>query len=368
MRSYYRSWATIWTRLKTKISLRSSAGPPSGHRALRMECLEARRVLATLTVNTSGDGATSSTIHDSFLTLREAVLVVNNGSTSGLGLSPAEQQQITGAPLGTDDTIEFNLGAAPDPITLTAGQLDIAVDLIIQGSTDVELTIDANSQSRIFFIQNNESHESAGDLKNVAISDLTLTNGLANDIQLGEYGGTIRSYENLTINDVRFLANNAAEGGAIHSAGGNVRIDQSLFEMNSGSAIFAINGYVFGVDVDVNHSDFLQNVSQAGTPHQSGGAIYAGGRNLNVANSTFTGNHALVAGGAVYSINCNLTITGSDFEDNYVTADSSGTFGGAVAVELNYSAVFRDSRFTSNHADGSVGLGAQSTPSSIAAE
>src|SRR5215470_10792583 len=85
----------------------------SGRRCvLRLEALEDRLAPAVLTVNTLADETTA----DNSLSLREAVRVVNSGSTSGL--SSAELAQVSGT-LGSNDTIQFNLPSGPQTLTLT---------------------------------------------------------------------------------------------------------------------------------------------------------------------------------------------------------------------------------------------------------
>ncbi len=81
------------------------------------EVLEGRLVPAVLTVNTLGDETTT----DNLLSLREAIAVVDAGSTAGL--SGAEQAQVSG-PLGSNDTIVFAPGLS-GTLTLTQGALDI---------------------------------------------------------------------------------------------------------------------------------------------------------------------------------------------------------------------------------------------------
>ena len=111
-------WKSLLTdRLpKGKRRKRSRGGMFS--RRLAAEPLEDRRMLAVLTVNTDLD----STTPDEVLTLREAVLLVNDGGDSiaalGRALTAGELAQIdTTEPFGTNDTIEFNIpGAGPHTI------------------------------------------------------------------------------------------------------------------------------------------------------------------------------------------------------------------------------------------------------------
>src|SRR3954468_17266020 len=88
----------------------------SGVRLSRFEQLEARHLLAVLTVNTNLD----TTASDAVLTLREALAVVNTGSTAGLSAAELAQVNSTTA-LGTNDTIKFDsvVFAAPRIIALS---------------------------------------------------------------------------------------------------------------------------------------------------------------------------------------------------------------------------------------------------------
>src|SRR5262245_43479020 len=70
------------------------------------EPLETRDVPAILTVNTVVDSVNSL---DNVLSLREAMQVVN-GTRALAQLSAPEAAQITGAPLGVADKIQFSIG------------------------------------------------------------------------------------------------------------------------------------------------------------------------------------------------------------------------------------------------------------------
>src|SRR3954471_19040477 len=66
---------------------------PEGRRLNRFEQLEDRRMLAVLNVNTNLD----TTASDTMLTLREALGVVNTGSTAGLSAAELAQVSTTSA-------------------------------------------------------------------------------------------------------------------------------------------------------------------------------------------------------------------------------------------------------------------------------
>src|SRR5260370_39370535 len=87
---------------------------PGSRRSIvpRLEILENRWAPAVLTVNTLVDETTA----DNTLSLREAINVINSGSTAGL--SSAEQAQVSGT-LGQNDTIQFAASLAGGTITLT---------------------------------------------------------------------------------------------------------------------------------------------------------------------------------------------------------------------------------------------------------
>src|SRR3990172_2387719 len=89
-------------------------------RRLRIEPLEARRLLAVVTVNSEFD---TVDLNDGLVSLREAVFATN----------------IVPGP----DTIEFSLSLAGKTLVLTQGELTISDDLAITGLGADLLTIDA---------------------------------------------------------------------------------------------------------------------------------------------------------------------------------------------------------------------------------
>src|SRR5438132_6204432 len=131
----------------------------------RLESLEGRLAPALLTVNTLAD----ETVPDGGLSLREAIGVVNTGSTAGL--SDAELGQISGT-LGSSDTVQFDPSLAGGAILLTNGELAVSQNLTIAGLGADQLMVSGNNASRIFDI-------AAG--TTVEIDNLTMANGLATE-------------------------------------------------------------------------------------------------------------------------------------------------------------------------------------------
>src|SRR5438132_1239917 len=166
----------------------------------RLESLEGRLAPALLTVNTLAD----ETVPDGGLSLREAIGVVNSGSTAGL--SDPELGQISGA-LGSGDTIQFDSSLAGGAIVLTSGELAISQSLTIAGLGADQLTISRNNAGRVFDMTGSAA-------TNVEIDNLTIANGLA-----AEGGGILNSASSLSLVRVA-LSNNQAVGAAGSPGGG----------------------------------------------------------------------------------------------------------------------------------------------------
>jgi hypothetical protein len=110
-------------------------------RRLHVEALEDRRVLAVLTVNTAADSVLNDA--DNVLSLREAIMVVNNASTAGLNSSAELNQVDLTEQLGSNDTIRFAANLSGETITIDStindddvnnADLDIVRSVIIDAS------------------------------------------------------------------------------------------------------------------------------------------------------------------------------------------------------------------------------------------
>lgn len=119
----------------------------ANRRLARFETLEDRRMLAVLTVNTNMDNTTT----DSMLSLREAVLLVNNGGDAiaalGRALTVAEESQLDsdGEAFGTNDTINFNIGGVGVQVIQPTSPLPaISSRLYIDGHSQTDFGGDAN--------------------------------------------------------------------------------------------------------------------------------------------------------------------------------------------------------------------------------
>jgi hypothetical protein len=308
-----------------------------------MEGLEARRVLATVSVNTYDDvvdSAFTSSISDLIsnpgtdgdISLREAILAANNGS-------------------GTD-IIQFS--GITGTLTLTGGELFISDDLTIDGPGAADdLTINAATNSRIF-------HISAFDPTSilVTIKDLTLTGGNAND-----HGGAVYCYrQNLTLDGVVIEENStsgAGNGGGVYASleGGQLVVTGSTFRDNEGS----FGGGLFveiadGGDVEISSSLFELNDSGG-----SGGGVSIQGAgstkgDAHISDSVFRQNDAYSAGGGISAGGLvDFWLERSLIEGN--TAGGSGGGGLYLGTVSSAKSFVLDSTFYDNTA-GTTGPGA----------
>src|SRR5262249_35081997 len=90
---------------KGELAMRTSISAPKPRRRkqLSVETLEARQLLATITVNTTAD----QTAKDSAISLREAI-EVSNCTLAVSSLSTEEQAKVSGT-VGSTNTIDFNI-------------------------------------------------------------------------------------------------------------------------------------------------------------------------------------------------------------------------------------------------------------------
>ena len=328
-----------------------------GARLSRYEHLERRDLLAVLTVNSNVD---PGAFGDANLTLREALAVVNAGTTSGLGLSAAELAQIdTTTALGTNDTVNF--AGVVSPISLT-GQLSIQKAVTIAGPGLTSLTIDGNNTSRIFDIDS-----TAGD---VTIKGLTLTKGLAG---VGNDGGAIYSdsLSLLTITNSKITASKGENGGAIFALGNvvlnNTQIGGAGTDGNEATAgdggginaqgnVTLINSLVTGNTAADNGGGIfgentvtLQSSTVDSNAGDHGGGIFAPTASLQ--SSTVSNNNARLSGGG---INGSAVIQNSTISGNKAGALASITGGDGGGIFTTSTVILRNSTVALNRAYGAI--------------
>ena len=325
------------------------------------ERLEDRTLPATITVTSLSDNLTV----DTQVTLREAIEAANSdapvdGSTAG----------------GGADTIVFASGltvGGPATITLSGTDLLLRTDINIVGPGISLLTINANLASRIFVIGDLE----AGNVLNVSISGLTLTNGRA------DFGGAIQSSEDLTLSQMKITNSSAT---AVESFGGGVQngdrvlmIEDSLISGNSANTgggvsnsgtLRVVRSAISGNTATINGGG-LGNTGEAtvisstisGNSGQSGGGIGNQGT-LTVLNSTLNGNTASSFGGGIANANsesAQLAVIQTTLSGNSAPLGGGGIgIGDAGSVTVSQSTITGNSA-TSVRTGGGIAFGVPNT-------
>jgi hypothetical protein len=346
---------------------------PQRHRFRpRLEGLEERTVLSTLTVTNNLDSGAGS--------LRAAIKNANSG-----------------------DTIAFASSLNGQTITLTSGELAISQSLDIEGPGASILAISGNNASRVFDISQNQKPVT------VTIAGLTIENGLCSGDNGG--GGILNISSAVSLNN-DLLSNNEAfatspnqisGGGAIENRnGGTLTVAGCTFTGNEalGSAGGArgLGGAIHNVGptatVTVTGSTFMGNLAQGGNGGTAtdgspfigqafgGGIVNEKGGTLTVLSSTFTGNIAQGGnggngglsgksfravdegeGGGIWNLGSTLFLSGSTFTDNQALGGSNATAGASGFVgtawggglENEGSATVTNSTFDHNLAQGGSG-------------
>jgi len=273
------------------------------------------------------------------------------------------------------DSIDFSNTIST--ITLTSGQITIDYGISIDGEGNV--TIDGNSNSRIFYIDGINTIT-------VSVEGVTFQSGRENS---GDGGGAIYiRNEHVTITKCIFQKNtftrngNNRGGGAIHNRNGYLNLISCIFRDNSydagtrggGGAIFA--GYYSQASTIIDDCRIEYNTSSA-----DGGGVYIYRGALNIKNgSTLSYNKTIDDGGGIcvnsinvdffldknitfYKNNCGdnggglfyismseITIKSCDFYGN-----SSEDLGGAIYVYNSKKINISESVFTNNNSRSDSG-------------
>ncbi|WP_417385100.1 choice-of-anchor Q domain-containing protein [Gimesia sp.] len=315
------------------------------NRRLRNRCYRARRARRdrqygsqTPSVQALVSRNVIETLEDRTLLTAFTVVNTNDSGAGSLRDAIAQANANEGA-----DTITFDAALAGQSIVLS-DELWISDDLTLTGLGADQLTLDANRQSRIFEITDNNSQA----LISVVMSGLSLINGY----EFGGDGGAIFNRENLTVLDCTFSNNEVDfDGGSIWNGVDNIlNVERCIFSHNEashGGGIYNISG-----TLSVSDSSFVGNIASS-----RGGGIstLSSLGEVYVTNSTFAGNTAEWLGGGIYSEAKLLNVSGSEFSENSAR-DGAGiynkkSFTNSFTAKLN---VF-ESRFLDNHASSSGG-------------
>ncbi len=293
---------------------------------LRMESLEPRHLLATITVGTdldvldgnvsSIDGLIRDPGADRLISLREAVIAANN--TSG----PDEikfARSLDGTP------IKLTLAGAGEDLA-QRGDLDVLDDLAVLGNGTLATVIDAGGtkvlRDRVF-----DLHERSS----LSIESLTVTGGAPSPLS----GGAILvSAADLELRDAAISGNEAGDGGGIMITSGlaitsNLHVIDSVVSGNvaseEGGGLHATNYYNATTNISILRSTITGNLARngGGIYHQAGVDSFS---ELQIQDSTISGNTASEVGGGIY----NLTSTSYGYGYLYGPASAAVTISNST--------------------------------------
>jgi len=336
----------------------------------RLETLEARRLLATLTVDTAddvvdGDVSSISALldasgNDGFISLREAIQAAN--ATAGA------------------DAITFDDSLAGVPFNLSLGELIITDELTITGLGASQTIVDAGGQSRVFNItaasgdflfegltvtggRTTGDKEEGGGVHSDSSGLLTIIRStISGNSTNGKFsfGGAIKARGDISLIDSVISDNStlgeSSPGGGIQSRG-NVSLVDSIVSENATSAGGSDGGGIFvnGGDVRIISSTISEN-STAGN-NANGGGIFAAG-NLSLKDSIVSENSTAgerSPGGGIWALG-DVSLTNSTISENFTTGQEAN--GGGIFTAGNESDLsLVDSIISGNSTTGLLAYG-----------
>jgi hypothetical protein len=269
------------------------------------EALEARRVLATITVDSLADNTTV----DAFTTLREAITTANASADNDTIVFASSL--FTGGP-GT-----ITLGSAlPSIVTTTTGG-----SLTITGPGATTLTLTANNGNYNVLTVNSGGNAS---LSGVTVTGVNTTNY-----------GALRNSGTLALDGVIVSNNYAGLGAAgIYSASGStLTVANSLISGNTSP--------MYGGGLRVHGSTTITNTVIAGNAagSEGGGGLYNSSGTVSISNSTIRGNRTGAGGGNNWgggiASTGTMTIDACEISDNASVGDGGGVYSNNTLTITN---------------------------------
>ena len=260
-------------------------------------------------------------------------------------------------------TITFDSSLINGTITLQAslGQLVVDKTVTIDGDNKA-IIIDAAEGSRVFIINDGDNDQTS----EVVLSGLTITGG-----KIAGNGAGISSVENLTIENSIISGNRSIgivgtyenyDGGGIDSRNANLTILNSQITNNQvigqedddddadGGGISIRDGQLMIVGSNISQNQVMGGATD-------GGGIYSMNADVNVMNSTISGNTVtgvnLGSGGGIYNRYGDTTVTQSTIADNStIMTGSFGSGDGGGIFSRNGDLTVSDSTISGNSAAG----------------
>jgi CSLREA domain-containing protein len=251
-------------------------------RVVRIEPLEDRRLLASITVNTTADDATP----DATLSLREAI-EVSDGTLAISSLSTQEQAQVSGA-VGASNTIGFNIPTTDSGYDATTGVWTIAVQSALPAISTNAAIINGYSQPGA-----SANTLAQGDNAKLAVAISGKGSGTLDGLTIAQQGSQVFG---LDIEDFGGY-------GILITAGGNVQVAGCFIGTDPTGETAAPDGY--GVEIENSFNTI--------------GGPLVGNRNV------ISGNSAASAGDGIIIPDQSVTVTGTLVENNFIGIDAAGT-------------------------------------------
>ncbi len=313
----------------------------------RLELLEGRVVLSTFNVNTFADtvakNLTTGTDASGHVSLRSAIMAANAHPSSNTIVLPAGTFTLTIAAAGSDGS--------------NNGDLNIAANVTIKGSTTSQTIIDGNHLDRVFHIQSG----------NVAISNVEIEDGLA----AGTGGGILNSGATVTLTSVQLSDNVALGTNGANGASGAAGSPVGVAGVAGGAGTAGKGGAICNAAGSFTLTDCVISTNLAGGG--KGGTGGSGGFGQNTSGLTgVNGNPGLGGaggnggaggegeGGGVFNApGATLILSGVTFSKNQAIGGTGGTGGAAGVGQGDAGAVMGGSGTGgAGGAGGAGGLGA----------
>ncbi len=279
------------------------------------------------------------------------------------------------------DTISFDLGLNGLLLPITAGELVVDKDLVIQGNGLLNTTLNAANLNRILRITNDAS---------VRLENLSLIDGRASDLG----GGILIENSNVTLVNVQ-ITDCEAEGdmatqggGGIAISGGSLTIsgdselsnNSAIGASGSGGAILILDGAqvtIEGTFIDGNTASRagggielnagasssltirganLQGNSTGNAPGNGGGLHVTGMGTVNINRAVFNDNTAAAEGGGLWNGSGTMRLDTVEIARNFAEGDASDQ-GGAGIFNAGGTLIIDGGIIRGNEATGAAGSG-----------
>lgn len=256
--------------------------------------------------------------------LLEGVTIRNNSSRAGAALALGSQSRAT----VRNSMIENNAAS---------GARDAGAVYVFSGAqlTMQDSTIRGTSAT-------------SGGAMRVGGATVTITGGRIENSSATSLGGGVEAYQaTLTIDGTTLVNNNALYGGALSVSGSTVTLRNCTVQNNRAQQAgggLRVHG---STQIVIDNCRFVSNT----TGSSSGGAIFVDQNTIEVRNSTFDGNRALVGGGIHLHYSPNATLQGNTLINNQAT-DGAAVYASGGRLRLVNNTISRNA--VNNYGGGVV--------------